>query len=132
MKPLRGSGRDSCGISAAAAHTSHRRRGPRAPSRLPSYPMTSRLPRDPDPCSAPDVAIDVRDARLRSEEHTSEIQSLMRISYAVFCLKKKKHDEKDKTHKLRKNSLTKLCTLCHHWTWIHHSHIIVDVYTQHT
>src|SRR3546814_8998178 len=31
----------------------------------------------------------VRDAQ-RSEEHTSELQSLMRISYAVFCLKKKK------------------------------------------
>src|SRR3546814_1733992 len=30
------------------------------------------------------------DAELRSEEHTSELQSLMRISYAVFCLKKKK------------------------------------------
>src|SRR3546814_7712356 len=29
--------------------------------------------------------------RYRSEEHTSELQSLMRISYAVFCLKKKKH-----------------------------------------
>src|SRR3546814_2955071 len=29
--------------------------------------------------------------RARSEEHTSELQSLMRISYAVFCLKKKKH-----------------------------------------
>src|SRR3546814_2603446 len=29
--------------------------------------------------------------RLRSEEHTSELQSLMRISYAVFCLKKKKY-----------------------------------------
>src|SRR3546814_8516611 len=28
-------------------------------------------------------------ARLRSEEHTSELQSLMRLSYAVFCLKKK-------------------------------------------
>src|SRR3546814_5328416 len=28
---------------------------------------------------------------LRSEEHTSELQSLMRISYAVFCLNKKKH-----------------------------------------
>src|SRR3546814_8447142 len=28
---------------------------------------------------------------LRSEEHTSELQSLMRISYAVFCLQKKKH-----------------------------------------
>src|SRR3546814_2228796 len=30
--------------------------------------------------------------RLRSEEHTSELQSLMRISYAVFCVKKKKYD----------------------------------------
>src|SRR3546814_3943005 len=30
-------------------------------------------------------------ARSRSEEHTSELQSLMRISYAVFCLKKKKN-----------------------------------------
>src|SRR3546814_8774214 len=29
----------------------------------------------------------------RSEEHTSELQSLMRISYAVFCLKKKKYQE---------------------------------------
>src|SRR3546814_8651045 len=32
----------------------------------------------------------MNDAWLRSEEHTSELQSLMRISYAVFCLKKKK------------------------------------------
>src|SRR3546814_8022950 len=31
------------------------------------------------------------DQQGRSEEHTSELQSLMRISYAVFCLKKKKH-----------------------------------------
>src|SRR3546814_1827754 len=31
--------------------------------------------------------------RLRSEEHTSELQSLMRISYAVFCLKKKKNEQ---------------------------------------
>src|SRR3546814_5831041 len=30
----------------------------------------------------------------RSEEHTSELQSLMRISYAVFCLKKKTHNNK--------------------------------------
>src|SRR3546814_9605492 len=30
----------------------------------------------------------------RSEEHTSELQSLMRISYAVFCLKKQKHNNK--------------------------------------
>src|SRR3546814_3016777 len=34
----------------------------------------------------------VVDATIRSEEHTSELQSLMRISYAVFCLKKKRND----------------------------------------
>src|SRR3546814_8761027 len=33
----------------------------------------------------------------RSEEHTSELQSLMRISYAVFCLKKKKKTKNEKT-----------------------------------
>src|SRR3546814_7687179 len=37
-------------------------------------------------------------AKARSEEHTSELQSLMRISYAVFCLKKKK---KNKIHMIR-------------------------------
>src|SRR3546814_10355603 len=37
-----------------------------------------------------------RDIWSRSEEHTSEIQSLMRISYAVFCLKKK-HSEREET-----------------------------------
>src|SRR3546814_7957056 len=44
-------------------------------------------------------------ARLRSEEHTSELQSLMRISYAVFCLKKKnKHkDDYKKQTQTRKN-----------------------------
>src|SRR3546814_1067746 len=35
-------------------------------------------------------AAHVSDATARSEEHTSELQSLMRISYAVFCLKKQK------------------------------------------
>src|SRR3546814_10465363 len=35
----------------------------------------------------------------RSEEHTSELQSLMRISYAVFCLKKKKQKKKTKDTK---------------------------------
>src|SRR3546814_4956465 len=39
--------------------------------------------------NAPDGPI-CSDLRERSEEHTSELQSLMRISYAVFCLKKKK------------------------------------------
>src|SRR3546814_9054042 len=39
-------------------------------------------------------------AHARSEEHTSELQSLMRISYAVFCLKKKKNT----THNDKKNT----------------------------
>src|SRR3546814_14751515 len=36
--------------------------------------------------------------RQRSEEHTSELQSLMCISYAVFCLKKKKEDRQTQSH----------------------------------
>src|SRR3546814_4935767 len=56
----------------------------------------------PPPCCAADDALPggaprrrirlgpASPARHRSEEHTSELQSLMRISYAVFCLKKKK------------------------------------------
>src|SRR3546814_2320145 len=39
-----------------------------------------------------------RTAGDRSEEHTSELQSLMRISYAVFCLKKKKHKPTRQIH----------------------------------
>src|SRR3546814_10519599 len=42
----------------------------------------------------------------RSEEHTSELQSLMRISYAVFCLKKKKNITQ-KEHKDNKTILSK-------------------------
>src|SRR3546814_3991417 len=37
------------------------------------------------------IDLDLDVVRGRSEEHTSELQSLMRISYAVFCLKKKKN-----------------------------------------
>src|SRR3546814_6245769 len=44
--------------------------------------------RECDPRQHGTLALDA--ARPRSEEHTSELQSLMRISYAVFCLKKKK------------------------------------------
>src|SRR3546814_4537887 len=44
----------------------------------------------------------------RSEEHTSELQSLMRISYAVFCLKKKKthHHTTAMTHKTNTDTHT--------------------------
>src|SRR3546814_3790457 len=43
----------------------------------------------------------------RSEEHTSELQSLMRISYAVFCLKKKKTINTTTQHKCTKHSTYK-------------------------
>src|SRR3546814_1479222 len=52
-------------------------------------------------------AAEVIDAGTRSEEHTSELQSLMRISYAVFCLKKKKKNEyslSESTHNQTKTS----------------------------
>src|SRR3546814_5389328 len=47
------------------------------------------------------IGIDAADQE-RSEEHTSELQSLMRISYAVFCLKKKKtnKESREKTAKV--------------------------------
>src|SRR3546814_1638635 len=47
----------------------------------------------------------------RSEEHTSELQSLMRISYAVFCLKNKTKKTKTTKHYLNKN--TKALTQSH-------------------
>src|SRR3546814_4275960 len=53
---------------------------------------------------AADLGLDYRHRRVlrrrpvRSEEHTSELQSLMRMSYAVFCLKKKIKEHLDGTH----------------------------------
>src|SRR3546814_3674774 len=45
------------------------------------------------------ITVPLEQARLvRSEEHTSELQSLMRISYAVFCLKKKNNSKTCATH----------------------------------
>src|SRR3546814_3862801 len=52
-------------------------------------------------CALPGLPFRARTRRLRSEEHTSELQSLMRISYAVFCLKKKKQTK----HTINKHTL---------------------------
>src|SRR3546814_5246615 len=65
--------------------------GPRRSSCAAAAPRTARRAgrrgrRSPAPTSSGSPAS-------RSEEHTSELQSLMRISYAVFCLKKKKNYE---------------------------------------
>src|SRR3546814_2890425 len=48
-----------------------------------------------DPENQQESTLDVNAQSIRSEEHTSELQSLMRISYAVFCLKKKKTSKHD-------------------------------------
>src|SRR3546814_10520419 len=48
----------------------------------------------PEMIATRDLPADKVDELSRSEEHTSELQSLMRISYAVFCLKKKKTTHK--------------------------------------
>src|SRR3546814_8742587 len=55
----------------------------------------------------------------RSEEHTSELQSLMRISYAVFCLKKKK-----KKHQVRCSMRTKTKTKLKHTQNIAAHHLV--------
>src|SRR3546814_9416212 len=56
--------------------------------------------------------------RARSEEHTSELQSLMRISYAVFCLKKTTQ------HKIRKTHVTP----CNATTTIHSTIAPINTY----
>src|SRR3546814_8445674 len=74
-------------------------------SRLLNVPCTDPATQDPeDPLSvlgsdtqSPDNTVSKLSGRygiypVRSEEHTSELQSLMRISYAVFCLKKKSYE----------------------------------------
>src|SRR3546814_3601426 len=87
---------DPCSSRCAPAWTRHRGCWPRPGCRSPKYPRPAG----------------------RSEEHTSELQSLMRISYAVFCLKKKnkkKHEEKIKRKTLnilKQNERKQLtCTL---------------------
>src|SRR3546814_7639513 len=51
----------------------------------------------PKPSVGTNIALSILLLLFRSEEHTSELQSLMRISYAVFCLKKKKTHTRNDT-----------------------------------
>src|SRR3546814_8222291 len=70
-------------------HFARQRRGDAA-----ALPPAHRRDRTPDMAQRPQAVEGLErrenDEAERSEEHTSELQSLMRISYAVFCLKKKK------------------------------------------
>src|SRR3546814_7243241 len=63
-----------------------------AAERLAGRGMSRRHDLDGESCGAARIA-----AGARSEEHTSELQSLMRISYAVFCLKKKKYNRRSES-----------------------------------
>src|SRR3546814_3978972 len=70
-----------------------------AAERLPAQPALSagRHPYPPDALGRVAQRPVAATRSNRSEEHTSELQSLMRISYAVFCLKKKKTNIQDNT-----------------------------------
>src|SRR3546814_8775895 len=74
------------------------------------------LDREPEPApAAMRAAWNWLDTLYRSEEHTSELQSLMRISYAVFCLQKKnKTHYTTKNQQCRKNHSTSHCAMYKH------------------
>src|SRR3546814_4958084 len=70
--------------------------GPGLPRQAPSVKISTRSPGSSPVSAMTALALDaIGGGAARSEEHTSELQSLMRISYAVFCLKKKKNNIKN-------------------------------------
>src|SRR3546814_2870423 len=88
-------------VECFALHHGLRRRGKFTRCCLPV--IAARLARQ-RPLDPPATMLAATDAVDRSEEHTSELQSLMRISYAVFCLKKKKQQTRIK--RLKKSKKT--------------------------
>src|SRR3546814_6043976 len=78
---------------ARSARLNEARPGPKYSTKRPTTPLARSI------C----VAVSTRSVAVRSEEHTSELQSLMRTSYAVVCLKKKTH-----YHMKEKNDKTKI------------------------
>src|SRR3546814_10536828 len=93
------------GLTAPACHAQspQGQRATRAPADVetsmdaPSQPETRSGPASRFATLDEYLAFLEKGAAIRSEEHTSELQSLMRISYAVFCLKKKKHNQQQPT-----------------------------------
>src|SRR3546814_10534411 len=91
----------SAGVTCSPTDACHE--GPNRAIPLPTRKVNRR--RLAGPTWPPNTAIDKR----RTEEHTSELQSLMRISYAVFCLKKKNNKQTHTTpilhtyHYVKKN-----------------------------
>src|SRR3546814_5268803 len=86
------------------------RRPPRSTRTDTLFPYTTLFRSRDAPQAHPEsraTPIPCRHRSTRSEEHTSELQSLMRISYAVFCLKKKKITHKKTTHNKMKKAYMK-------------------------
>src|SRR3546814_2887058 len=73
-----------------------RDRFPREPGRARVRSCTRRTPRPYRSPYCSQISASDSFSNTRSEEHTSELQSLMRISYAVFCLKKKTRNNTEK------------------------------------
>src|SRR3546814_3326770 len=69
----------------------HSRRLERCPRSVANRPIHSGTDATATAASPDDTVCSAMHTMPRSEEHTSELQSLMRISYAVFCLNKNKH-----------------------------------------
>src|SRR3546814_9502335 len=66
----------------------------------------------------------------RSEEHTSELQSLMRISYAVFCLKKKKKNKKNYIIKNKKKHTIQSRENISNELQMYNTNIKIKIYTK--
>src|SRR3546814_3303812 len=97
-------------------HRSHQRRGIEQEATVHMGPSATAMERRAERQAMregrayePVTMVGQHNAGVRSEEHTSELQSLMRISYAVFCLKKKKKKNiKSIRHRKRKIESTSL------------------------
>src|SRR3546814_6370543 len=97
----------------SARKTAAARKRAATPTAVPKQPSgqraaTKKAPTKPDSTRQSHA----RRRRPRSEEHTSELQSLMRISYAVFCLKKTK-DTAFATDTTRTNTMKRIVTTGH-------------------
>src|SRR3546814_5717382 len=89
------------------------------PQRLLTARLVQRFPACGHPFSrdmGAATSADSADALPRSEEHTSELQSLMRISYAVFCLKNKNKTKKRKYQYKKHRTLTQIEPVNNHTT----------------
>src|SRR3546814_7991878 len=88
-----GLGEEQSALDEGAGQQEHRRRGQR--EHRAADPGRQQQPGQQRAAEYQRAGAQAQPARMRSEEHTAELQSLMRISYAVFCSKKKNDMKSD-------------------------------------